>query len=70
VGGKKAGSVGRGVLAALLPTLVTGVLFFLLATVLTGMPILGAIAGLGAGALVAAGIGPLLLGAVLGGLLA
>ena len=70
VGGKKAGSVGRAILAALLPSIVTGVLFFLLATLLTGMPILGFIAGLGAGALAATGIGSLLVGAILGGLLA
>jgi hypothetical protein len=70
VGGKKAGTIGRAVLAALLPTIITGVLFFLLATVLTGMPILGAIAGMGAGVLVAAGIGPLILGAIIGGILA
>lgn len=70
VGGRKAGSLGRGILAALVPAIVVGGLAFLLATVLTGMPILGFIAGLGAGALVVASVVPLLLGAALGGALA
>jgi hypothetical protein len=70
VGGRKAGSLGRGVVAALVPAIVVGGLAFLLATVLTGMPILGFIAGLGAGALVVASVVPLLLGAALGGALA
>jgi hypothetical protein len=69
VGGRKAGSLGRGVLAALLPAIVVGGLSFLLATGLTGMPVLGFIAGLGAGALVVASVVPLLLGAALGGAL-
>jgi hypothetical protein len=70
VGGRKAGTLWRGLAAALVPALVVGVLAFLLATVLTGMPILGFIAGLGAGALVVASVVPLLFGAALGGALA
>ena len=70
VGGRKAGSVATAVAAALLPSVAVAVAMFFLATVLTGMPVLGAIAGLGAGALVVANVVPLLAGAVLGGVLA
>jgi hypothetical protein len=70
VGGRKAGNVGTAIAAALLPALVVAVSMFFLATALTGMPVLGAIAGLGAGALVVANVVPLVAGAVVGGILA
>ena len=70
VGGRKAGSVGTAIAAALLPALVVTVAMFFMATALTGMPVLGAIAGFGAGVLVVANVVPLLAGAVLGGILA
>jgi hypothetical protein len=70
VGGRKAGTVGTAIGAVLLPAAVVGVLMFFLASLLTGMPILGAIAGLGAGVFVVANVLPLLAGAVLGGMLA
>jgi hypothetical protein len=70
VGGRKAGSVGTAMAAALLPALAVTVAMFFMATALTGMPVLGVIAGLGAGALVVASVVPLLAGAVLGGILA
>lgn len=70
VGGRKAGSAGMAIVAVLLPAAVVGLLMFFLATALTGMPILGAIAGFGAGALVVANVVPMLLGAILGGVLA
>jgi hypothetical protein len=70
VGGRKAGGVGAALGAALLPALVIAVAMFFMATVLTGMPVLGAIAGFGAGALVVASVVPLVAGAVLGGILA
>jgi hypothetical protein len=70
VGGRKAGSVGTALAAVLLPGLVVAGLMFLLATALTGMPLLGAIAGFGTGVLVVANVVPLLAGAVVGGVLA
>jgi len=70
VGGRKAGGVATAVAAALLPSVVVAVAMFFLATALTGMPVLGAIAGFGAGALVVANVVPLLVGAVIGGVLA
>ena len=70
VGGRKAGSVGTAIAAALLPALVVTVVMFFMATALTGMPVLGAIAGFGAGVFVVANVVPLLVGAVVGGILA
>ena len=70
IGGRKAGSVGTAIAAVLLPALVVAVVMFFMATALTGMPVLGAIAGFGAGVLVVANVVPLLVGAVVGGILA
>lgn len=70
VGGKKAGGVGAGIMAALLPSLIVAVLLFTFSTVLTTMPIVGAIAGMGMFVLLSLQIGPLLLGAIIGGLMA
>ncbi|MEI6226424.1 MAG: hypothetical protein WCS72_16890 [Deltaproteobacteria bacterium] len=70
VGGRKAGTLGAAVGAVLLPGAVVAVMTFFLASVLTGMPILGAIAALGAGVFVVANVLPLLAGAVIGGMLA
>jgi hypothetical protein len=70
VGGRKAGNVGTAVGAVLLPALVVAVVMFFLATALTGIPLLGAIAGFGSGVLVVANVVPLLAGAVIGGILA
>ncbi len=69
VGGRKAGGLGTALLAAFLPALLAAGAMALLATALTGMPLLGAIAGFGSGALVAANVVPLVAGAVVGGML-
>ena len=69
VGGRKAGSVGNAVLAAILPGVVFGVALFLLASGLTGLPVLGFVAGAGGLVLALAHIGPLLFGAILGSVL-
>ena len=68
VGGRKAGSLGNAVIAVFLPGLVFGIALFFLASLLTGFPPLGLIAGAGGFVLVAAHVGPLLLGAVVGAL--
>jgi hypothetical protein len=70
VGGRKAGGVGPAVLAAFLPGLVFGAILFVLASALTGLPLLGAVAGLGGMAVAFAHIGPLLVGAIIGGAVA
>ena len=58
VGGRKAGSVGNAVLAAILPGLIFGAIVFFMASILTGLPIFGFLAGAGGFALAAAHIGP------------
>jgi hypothetical protein len=70
VGGKKAGGVVNGILAVILPGLIFGILLFVLASALSGMPVLGAIAGAGGLILALAHVGPLLVGAIIGGALA
>ncbi|UCC23653.1 MAG: hypothetical protein JSW23_01865 [Planctomycetota bacterium] len=67
VGGKKAGGVGGAVAAVFLPGIVFGIVLFTFATSLSGFPVVGAVAGAGGFVLSLAHIGPLLLGAVIGG---
>ena len=69
VGGRVAGGVGPAIIAALLPAAIFGVLLFVLATALTGLPLIGALAGAGGTVVALAHIGPLLVGAILGGAL-
>ena len=70
VGGKKSGSLGNALLAAILPVLILGALLTFLATVFTGLPIVGVVAGLGGSIYALSNVVPLLLGAFIGGLLA
>jgi hypothetical protein len=70
VGGKKAGGVGAALGAALLPAVLISVFIFGVASTLTGIPLLGALLGMGALALCLAHAVPLLLGALIGGLIA
>ncbi len=69
-GGKRAGGVGAAIVAVFLPGIIFGVVLFVLASHLSGIPILGAIAGVGGFALSLVHIGPLLIGAIIGGILA
>lgn len=70
VGGKKAGGVGNAILAALLPALVLGVFLFFVASGISGIPLIGIVAGAGGFIYAVSGIGPLLVGALIGGILA
>jgi len=70
VGGKAAGSVGRGIVSAILPSLLWGAALFVLATLLTGVPLIGVVAAMGGTVLSLAHVGPMLLGAIIGGILA
>lgn len=70
VGGKVAGGVGAGLLAAILPGLIFAVLLFVMSTALTGVPLIGLVAGAGVFILILTQIIPLLIGALIGGLLA
>src|SRR5581483_4118757 len=69
VGGRKAGSLGNAILAVLLPGVVFGAILFFLASVLTGMPLFGFLAGAGGLVVALAHVGPLLIGAVVGAIL-
>lgn len=70
VGGKKAGGVVPAIAAVFLPGFVVGLTLFLLASLLSGFPLIGLLAGMGGLALTLFHIGPLFLGAILGGLTA
>lgn len=67
VGGKKAGSAGRGAIAALLPGfIVAGIIFFVLAD----LPVLGAIVAMGTMIIIGVWIFPVFVGALIGGAVA
>ena len=68
VGGRKAGDLGNAVIAVFLPIVVFAILLGLLATTLIAIPIIGAFAGLGGFMFATMHVGPLLAGAVVGGL--
>ncbi len=70
VGGKKAGDVGSAIVAVFLPAIIFSTALFIFASSLTGIPLLGIIAGLGGLVLSLSHIGSLLLGAIIGGLIA
>jgi hypothetical protein len=67
VGGRKAGTVGNGILAVFLPGIIFFVLIFLLAASLIGIPLIGLAAGAGGLWLSVMHVGPLLVGAIIGG---
>jgi hypothetical protein len=67
VGGFKAGSVGRAILAVFLPAVLMGILAAGAAVYLTDFMLWGVVAGIGTVALMLLQIGPLLLGAIAGG---
>jgi len=70
VGGKRAGGIMAGILAALLPGIVVAIALFFAGTMLTALPVIGAVLA-GAGLLLyVIYIPPLLIGALIGGLLA
>lgn len=70
VGGKKAGGVMNGIFAVFLPAFILAGLLFFFSSALTGIPVIGMIAGMGVLVLLIAGVGPLLVGAIVGGALA
>lgn len=70
VGGKRAGGLGPAIAAVFLPAIVLGTFFFVFGTALTGFPLVGALAGGGVFSILALGaFGPLLVGAIIGGIL-
>jgi hypothetical protein len=70
VGGKKSGGVGAAIAAVFLPAIIFAIVLFSVAASLTSMPVIGAIAGAGGLILALAHIGPMLVGAIIGGAVA
>ena len=70
VGGYRAGTIGRAILAVFLPAVLMGALAAGAAAYLTDFMLWGIVAGLGTVALMLLQIGPLLAGAIAGGLAA
>jgi hypothetical protein len=69
-GGKISGGVGAGMLAALLPGILLAVALFVGGTMLTLLPVIGAVIAGGGFLLYVFYIPPLLIGALIGGLMA
>jgi hypothetical protein len=70
VGGRKAGGLGNAIAAVLLPLVIFSILLGMMATAVVAIPLVGAFAGLGGFMFALTHVGPLLLGAVFGGLTA
>jgi hypothetical protein len=70
IGGKKAGGVISAITAVFLPAIIMGAAAFALTTFASGFPMIGMVAALGGLSLAMFNVGPLLLGAVIGGILA
>ncbi len=70
VGGKQSGGVFAGLTAALIPGIVVAVALFFAGTMLTALPVFGAVLAGGGLLLYVLYIPPLLIGALIGGLLA
>lgn len=70
VGGKKAGGVGTAIAAVFLPCVLLAAFLFLYSTALSGLPLFGFMVGAGSFLLLVGNIGPLLVGAIVGGLIA
>ena len=70
VGGKQAGGAVAGIMAALLPGIVVAIGLFFAGTMLTTLPVIGAALAGGGLLLYIIYIPPLLIGALIGGLLA
>jgi hypothetical protein len=68
VGGRMAGSAGRGITAALLPAAIVAVLAFIVAAIFA-LPVVGAVAGFGIVVVAIIQSIPLLAGAIIGGIL-
>lgn len=68
VGGRKAGGVGQAAAAVFIPAVFFAIVLSLFATAISGLPFFGMMAGFGGFAYAALHVGPLLFGAIVGGL--
>jgi hypothetical protein len=66
VGGRKSGSVGNAILAALLPCILFGAAAFLITSIFTANPLFGFLAGFPVAILALAHVGPMLVAAIVG----
>ena len=66
VGGRRSGSIGNAIVAALLPGLLIGAVVFLFASTLTLNPIFGFLTGIPVAVLALAHVGPMLIAAIVG----
>jgi hypothetical protein len=66
VGGRRSGGIGNAIIATLLPGLIIGAATFFLASLLTGFPLIGFLAGMGGLWLALAHVGPMLIAAIIG----
>lgn len=69
VGGKKTGGLINAIIAVFLPAIILGIMLFVFGSALTSAPIIGFVAGAGSFILVISNVGPLLIGAIIGGIL-
>ena len=69
VGGKKSGGLLNAILAVFLPAIILGIMLFIFGSALTGAPVIGFVAGAGSFVLVISNVGPLLIGAIIGGIM-
>ncbi len=69
VGGKKSDGILNAIIAVFLPAIALGAFLFLYTSMLTGAPVIGFVAGAGSFVLVISNVGPLLIGAIIGGIL-
>lgn len=66
VGGRKAGTISRALMAVFLPAIIVSILFFLTFSTLTAIPMVGALAGGGVFLYAIGHIGAMLIGAIIG----
>ena len=66
VGGRKSGSVGNAIVAAILPGLLIGMAAFFFTSLLTLNPLFGFLAGMGGAGIALVHIGPMLVAAIVG----
>ena len=57
------------VIAAILPSIIFGIALFAATTLLSGMPVLGIVAGMGGFVLVVLHVVPMIIGAIIGGII-
>ena len=68
IGGRHAGGVGRGIFAVFLLAFSVGLFVYFFAALITTLPFIGAIVGMGITTIMIIGAGPMFLGSIIGGI--